>query len=167
MSQPLVSGVTSERPVAFDPLADPRLYDGVLSRRVLAFLVDFTVVLTLTAAASVVIFFLGVLTLGLAWLLYGGVFYAMAVLYSGATLGGDRAATWGMRLTGLTCRQLDGTRPGFLIASAHVVFLYFSMTILTPFVLLVGLFTRRKQLLHDLILSTVILDRGRLEGRGY
>ncbi|MFD1331353.1 RDD family protein [Methylopila musalis] len=167
MSQPLVTSATAERPVAFDPLADPRLYDGVLSRRVLAFLVDFAVVLTLTAAASVVIFFLGVLTLGLAWLLYGGVLYAMAVLYSGATLGGDRAATWGMRLTGLTCRQLDGTRPGFLIAAAHVVFLYFSMTILTPVVLLVGLFTKRKQLLHDLILSTVVLDRGRLDGRGY
>ncbi|MFD1705021.1 RDD family protein [Methylopila henanensis] len=154
------------RPVAYEPLSDPRLYEGVLSRRVLAFCVDFAVVLTLTAAASVVIFFLGVLTLGLAWLLYGGVFYAMAILYSGATLGGDRAATWGMRLTGLTCRLQDGTRPTFLIAAAHVVFLYFSMTFLTPFVLLVGLFTQRKQLLHDLILSTLFVDRGRLEGRG-
>lgn len=152
---------------AFDPLADPRLYEGVLSRRVLAFCVDFGVVFTLTAIASVVIFFLGVVTLGLAWLLYGGVFPAMAILYSGATLGGDRAATWGMRLTGLTARMTDGAKPGFLIAAAHVVFLYVSFTLLTPFVLLVGLFTRRKQLLHDLVLSTVLVDRGRLEGRSY
>jgi uncharacterized RDD family membrane protein YckC len=110
-----------------------------------------------------VIFFLGVVTLGLAWLLYGMVFPAVAILYSGATLGGDRAATWGMRLTGLTCRLWHGAKPGFVIAAAHVVFLYVSITFLTPLVLLVGLFTRRKQLLHDLALGTVFMDRGTLE----
>lgn len=150
---------------AFDPLVEPRLYDGVLSRRVLAFCVDFFVVLTLTAVASVVIFFLGIISLGLAWLLYGGVFPAVAILYSGATLGGDRAATWGMRLTGLTARLWHGAKPGFLIAAAHVVFLYVSITLLTPLILIVGLLTRRKQLLHDLVLGTLFVDRGTLEGR--
>lgn len=150
---------------AFDPLVGPRLYDGVLSRRVLAFCVDFAVVLTLTAIASVIIGVLGVLTLGLAWLLYGGVFPAVAILYSGATLGGDKAATWGMRLTGLTARLWHGAKPGFMIAAAHVVFLYVSITFLTPLVLLVGLFTRRKQLLHDLVLGTLFVDKGTLEGR--
>ncbi|HEY0291175.1 MAG TPA: RDD family protein [Hansschlegelia sp.] len=150
---------------AFDPLVEPRLYDGVLSRRVLAFCVDFFVVLTLTAIASVVIGVLGVFTLGLAWLLYGMVFPAAAILYSGATLGSDRAATWGMRLTGLTARLWHGGKPGFVIAAAHVVFLYLSISLLTPFILLVGLFTRRKQLLHDLVLGTLFVDRGLLEGR--
>lgn len=152
-----------QRPLV-DPLVDPRLYDGVLSRRVLAFCVDFCVVLTLTAIASVVIFFLGVFTLGLAWLLYGAVFQTMAILYSGATLGGDRAATWGMRLTGLTSRLWDGRKPGFVIAAVHVVLLYLSITFLTPFILLVGLFSQRKQLLHDLVLGTLFVDRGALEG---
>lgn len=148
----------------FDPLVEPRLYDGVLSRRVLAFCVDFVAVAVFTLFASVVIFFLGIFTLGLAWLLYGMVFPAVAILYSGMTLGGDRAATWGMRLTGLTCRLWHGAKPGFVIAAAHVVFLYFSITFLTPLVLAVGLFTRRKQLLHDLVLGTLFVDRGTLEG---
>lgn len=164
-STPLYPAATPARD-AFDPLVEPRLYEGVLSRRVLAFCVDFLVVLTLTAAASVVIFFLGIVTLGLAWLLYGGVFPAVAILYSGATLGGDKAATWGMRMTGLTARLWHGAKPGFAIAAAHVVFLYVSITFLTPLILAVGLFTRRKQLLHDLVLGTLFVDRGLLESRG-
>lgn len=148
-----------------DPLVDPRLFEGVLSRRVLAFCVDFAVVATLTVVASVLIFFLGIVTLGLAWLLYGGVFPAIAILYSGATLGGEQAATWGMRLTGLTARLWHGAKPGFVIAAAHVIFLYASITLLTPFILIVGLLTRRKQLLHDLVLGTLFVDRGVLEGR--
>jgi uncharacterized RDD family membrane protein YckC len=149
----------------FDPLVEPRLYDGVLGRRVLAFCVDFCVVVTLTAIAIPVIGVLGVLTLGLGWLLYPFLFQAIAILYSGATLGGSSAATWGMRLTGLTCRLWHGGKPGFAIAAAHVVFLYMSITFLTPFILAVGLFTRRKQLLHDLVLGTLFVDRGTLEGR--
>lgn len=150
---------------AFDPLVEPRLYDGVLSRRVLAFCVDFVMVCLLTFLASGVILMLGFLTFGLAWLLFGGVFPAVAILYSGATLGGDKAATWGMRLTGLTCRLWHGAKPGFVIAAAHVIFLYVSITFLTPFILLIGLFTRRKQLLHDLVLGTLFVDRGMLDGR--
>lgn len=163
-SAPLYPTAQPPREV-FDPLVEPRLYDGVLSRRVLAFCVDFVMVSLLTFIASGVILMLGFLTFGLAWLLFGGVFPAVAILYSGATLGGDRAATWGMRLTGLTCRVWHGGKPGFVIAAAHVVFLYVSITFLTPLVLAVGLFTRRKQLLHDLVLGTLFVDRGTLEGR--
>ncbi|RXF73966.1 RDD family protein [Hansschlegelia zhihuaiae] len=148
-----------------DPLVEPRLYDGVLGRRVLAFCVDFCVAVTLTAIAIPIVGVLGLLTLGLGWLVYPFLFQAIAILYTGATLGGDRAATWGMRLTGLTCRIWHGAKPGFVIAAAHVVFLYMSVTFLTPFILLVGLFTRRKQLLHDLVLGTLFVDRGTLEGR--
>lgn len=165
ISAPLYPAAIPSRE-AFDPMVEPRLYEGVLSRRLLAFCVDFVVALALTAVASTVIFVLGVFTLGLAWLLYGMVFPAVAVLYTGATLGGEKAATWGMRLTGLTCRLRHGGKPGFVIAAAHVVFLYLSVSLLTPFILLVALFTRRKQLLHDLVLGSLIVDRGVLEARG-
>lgn len=161
-SAPLYPAASPARE-AFDPLVEPRLYDGVLSRRVLAFCVDFGAVAILTLVASVVIFFLGIFTFGLAWLLYGMVFPAVAILYSGATLGGERAATWGMRLTGLTCRVWHGGKPGFVIAAAHVVLLYLTITFLTPLIIVVGLFTRRKQLLHDLVLGTLFVDRGMLD----
>jgi uncharacterized RDD family membrane protein YckC len=163
-SAPLYPAASPPREL-FDPLVEPRLYDGVLSRRVLAFCVDFGVVVTLTAIAVPIVGVLGVLTLGLGWLIYPFLFQAIAILYTGATLGGSRAATWGMRLTGLTCRFWHGGKPGFVVAAAHVVFLYMSITFLTPFILLVGLFTRRKQLLHDLVLGTLFVDRGTLEGR--
>lgn len=163
-SSPLYPSAVPPREL-IDPLVEPRLYDGVLSRRVLAFCVDFVIVATLTLIAIPVVGVLGVLTLGLGWLLYPFLFQTIAILYSGATLGGDKAATWGMRLTGLTCRIWHGAKPGFVIAAAHVVLLYMSITFLTPFVLIVGLLTRRKQLLHDLVLGTLFVDKGTLEGR--
>lgn len=148
-----------------DPLVDPRLYEGVLSRRVLAFCVDFTIVATLTVIAIPIVGVIGLLTLGLGWLIYPFLFQAIAILYSGATLGGDKAATWGMRLTGLTSRLWHGAKPGFLIAAGHVIFLYMSITFLTPLILIVGLLTRRKQLLHDLVLGTLFIDKGTLDRR--
>ncbi|CUX23902.1 hypothetical protein AGR3A_Cc270039 [Agrobacterium tomkonis CFBP 6623] len=44
---------------------DWRAYSGVLSRRVFAFLIDYAIVLLLCIPAAVIVFFLGVITLGL------------------------------------------------------------------------------------------------------
>ena len=49
-----------------DPLTDARLYDGVRTKRVLAFLLDVVILAVLTFVVGVVVFFLGVVTLGLA-----------------------------------------------------------------------------------------------------
>ena len=40
-------------------------------------------------------------------------------------------------------------------ALLHALGFWFSVSLLTPFILLVALFTARKQLLHDLVLGTV------------
>jgi uncharacterized RDD family membrane protein YckC len=40
----------------------------------------------------------------------------------------------------------------------HALVFWFSVGLLTPLILLVGLFTRRRQLLHDLLLGTVVLN---------
>ena len=49
---------------------DWRAYSGVLSRRVFAFLIDYAIVLLLCIPAAVIVFFLGVITLGLGFFLY-------------------------------------------------------------------------------------------------
>ena len=48
----------------------------------------------------------------------------------------------------------------------HALIFWFSVGILTPLILLVGLFTERRQLLHDLLLGVVALNADALRRRG-
>ena len=153
---------TNDRQNAFDPQAHPALFDGVLSRRILAFLIDAFLILILMMAASMVIAVFGVITFGLGWLLYAILMPLVALPYIALTLGGYNAATPGMRIMGLEMRLWYGAKPYAMLAIMHSLLYWFGNTILTPFIILVGLFTSRKQLLHDMILGTVIMDRDSL-----
>lgn len=139
----------------FDPAVHPERYDGVRTRRIFAFLIDAAVVLFLMVAAYVLIAVVGIFTLGLLWLLLPAVWPVVAILYSVLTLGGPSSATPGMRFTGLEVRTVRGERMYYGLALLHVLGFWVSVAILTPLVLLVALFTERKQLLHDLVLGTV------------
>ena len=46
----------------------------------------------------------------------------------------------------------------FVLGAMHVVLYWVSMSLLTPFVLLVGLFNPRRRLLHDIVLGTVVIN---------
>ena len=142
-----------------DPLTDRRLLDGVRTRRSMAFLVDVVLVAVLTLLAAVVVFFLGIFTLGLGWLLYAILWPAVALLYCAFTLGGANSATPGMRTFGLEMRTLDGGRMTPVLAAIHSVLFYASVSLLTPFILLVALISDRKRLLHDIVLGTVVVNR--------
>jgi uncharacterized RDD family membrane protein YckC len=141
----------------FDPAVRPERYDGVRTRRTFAFLIDFTVVLFLMVTAYVVIGVVGIFTFGLLWLLLPAVWPVVAILYSVLTVGGPNSATPGMRFTGIEMRTIRGERLDYGLALLHVLGFWFSVAILTPLILLVALFTERKQLLHDLVLGTVAI----------
>lgn len=134
------------------------LYRGVLSRRFMAFLFDATVIVTLTLLGWALFAVLGIITFGLAWLALGLVFPFVALGYSAFTLGGPASATWGMRLMGLEMRRWDGERMYALLAGVHALFFWASVTVLTPLILLVALFDRRRRLLHDLFLGTMVIN---------
>jgi len=70
------------------PSNDWRAYQGVLSRRIFAFLLDYAIIALLWIPAAVVVFFLGILTLGLGFMLYPALFAIVAMLYFGLTVGG-------------------------------------------------------------------------------
>lgn len=143
--------------LAVDPAVHPERFDGVRTRRSFAFLVDAAVVLFLMLLAIIVIAVLGVFTLGLGWFLFPLVWPAVAVLYTVLTLGGPASATPGMRFMGVEIRTLQGERLNYGIALLHALGFWFTVTLLTPLILLVALFTPRKQLLHDLALGTVAI----------
>ena len=158
----MAHGDTSRKTHAFDPQTHPALFDGVLSRRFLAFLFDAVMIIALMAVMSVVIFVLGILTLSLGWALYAILFPLTALSYTALTLGGPKAATPGMRMMGLEMRLWYGAKPYGLLAMTHAILFWVGNTILTPFIILVGLFSRRGQLLHDMVLGTMVMDRDAL-----
>jgi uncharacterized RDD family membrane protein YckC len=144
-----------------DPEVRPDLFRGVLSRRFFAFLIDLIVLSVPIILGVIVIALFGIVTLGLGWLLFwlvSPLSVIWAVLYYGLSLGGPHSATVGMRVMDLELRTWTGERGYFLLGAAHAVLYWISVSLLTPFIVLVGLFNRRRQLLHDLALGTVIVN---------
>ncbi|ACM26105.1 RDD family protein [Agrobacterium sp. SHOUNA12C] len=136
---------------------DWRAYSGVLSRRIFAFIIDYVIVALLCIPAAVVLFFVSVLTLGLGFFLYPVLFILVAGLYFGWTLGGPHQASLGMRAVGIAMVRVDGRRMDFLTAIVHLALFWILNSVLTPLILLAGLFIERSRLIHDLLLGTVIV----------
>jgi uncharacterized RDD family membrane protein YckC len=149
----------------YDPATQPELFDGILSKRIVAFIFDAIAIVLLMIPAALMVLLLGVLTFGIAWLLFPLLFAIVALGYVGFTLGGSRSATPGMRLAGVTMRTWNGQKMFPVLAIMHALVFWFSVGILTPFILLVGLFTYRRQLLHDLVLGVVALNADALARR--
>jgi uncharacterized RDD family membrane protein YckC len=154
-------GQADARPHAFDPWEQPELFRGVLTRRVFAFLIDLVVLSVPVVLAVLFIAVFGLVTLGLGWALFWLVSPASviwAIFYYGMTLGGPRSATVGMRMMDLEMRTWYGEPSYFLLAATHAVVFWISVSVLTPLVLLVGLFNGRRRLLHDIVLGTVVIN---------
>src|SRR5258708_32284715 len=97
-------GSANFQPHAFDPLLQPELFRGVLTRRLFAFLIDLVVLSIPVILAVIFIAVFGVVTLGLGWALFWLVSPASviwALIYYGASLGGPHSATVGMRVMDL------------------------------------------------------------------
>jgi uncharacterized RDD family membrane protein YckC len=149
------------QPPAFDPLTQPELFRGVLTRRVFAFLIDLVVLSIPVILGCVFIAVFGVVTLGLGWALFWLVSPASviwALIYYGASLGGPHSATIGMRVMDLELRTWYGAPSYFVLGAMHAVLFWISISFLTPLVLLVGLFNGRRRLLHDIVLGTVVIN---------
>jgi uncharacterized RDD family membrane protein YckC len=134
---------------------DWRAYSGVLSRRVFAFILDYIIVALLCIPAAIVLFFLSIVTLGLGFFLYPALFVIVAGLYFGFTVGGSAQASLGMRSMGIAIVRVDGRPMDFLTAIVHLALFWILNSVLTPLILLVGLFTERSRLIHDFLVGTV------------
>ena len=148
-------------PHAFDPDLEPELFRGVLTRRVFAFLIDLVVLSVPVILGYIFIAVFGVITLGLGWVLFWLAWPASviwAIVYYGASLGGPHSATVGMRVMDLELRTFYGAPGYFVLGAMHAVLFWVSISFLSPFVVLVGLFNGRRRLLHDIVLGTVIIN---------
>src|ERR1700722_4317274 len=152
------------KPHAYDPVREWERFDGVLPRRLLAFVIDVAIIFAGAALAAVIIILLGLVTLGLGWwllaLLYPGT-VVWALIYYGSTLGGPTSATIGMRAMEIELRTWYGAPCYFVLGAVHAVVFYVTVSTLTPLVLLVGLFSPRERLLHDFLVGTVVINSAR------
>jgi uncharacterized RDD family membrane protein YckC len=151
----------SIKPHAFDPVANPELFEGVLARRVIAFLIDLVIIAVPVVLAWIFILLFGFVTLGLGWALFflispGTVIWAL--VYYGMTMGGPASATIGMRAVDIEVQTWYGAPCYFLLGAIHAVAFWVLMSALTPLVLVVGLLNERRRLLHDFLLGIVVIN---------
>jgi uncharacterized RDD family membrane protein YckC len=149
------------KPHAYDPAANPELFEDVLARRLVAFVIDLVILAIPVALASMFIFAAGVITFGLGFFLYFLLWPAIIIwglAYYGLTLGSPRSATIGMRVMDLEMRTWYGAPAYFVLGAVHAVAFWVSVSALTPFILLICFFNERRRLLHDILLGAVVIN---------
>ncbi|WP_419910726.1 RDD family protein [Hoeflea sp.] len=148
---------TSHTVQAMDDSLDRwKIYEGLRSRRILAFFVDYALVIALCIPGAILIFFIGLFSFGLGWVLYSVLFAIVALPYVGFTMGGIRQATPGMQIMGVRMVRTDGRMVDPMLAMVHAVLFWVGNVVFIP-ILLICLVTPRKQLLHDLLLGVVVI----------
>jgi uncharacterized RDD family membrane protein YckC len=149
------------KPHAYDPAANPELFEGVLARRVVAFIIDLIIIAIPLVVASMFIFVFGLVTFGFGWALFWLLSPASviwALVYYGLTLGSPASATIGMRAMEIEMRTWYGAPAYFVLGAVHAAVYWISVSVLTPFILLVGFFNGRRRLLHDILIGTVVIN---------
>jgi uncharacterized RDD family membrane protein YckC len=140
---------------------NPELFEGVLARRILAFFIDLFILAIPVVFVAIFIFAIGIVTLGVGFFLYfllPPAIVVWALLYYGWTFGSPSSATIGMRMMDLEMRTWYGAPSYFVLGAVHAIIFWLSVSILTPFVLLVALFNHRRRLLHDMLVGTIVIN---------
>lgn len=136
-----------------DPDMQPQFYDGVPSKRLLAWGVDTIVIAALTLVVIPFTAFIGLFFLPLLYLVIGFA-YRVVTLSRGS-------ATWGMRLMAIELRDRDDR--SFDLPTAFLHTLGYTVSLAMPLLQLISvvlmLSTERRQGLSDLVLGTVALNR--------
>ena len=146
------------------PLDEDLLIEGVLTRRVFAWLIDVLLIALICVALWFALVLFGLLTLGLGLPLLG-ILPFVPFCYHMLFLAGPPSATPGQSALGLIVRRHDDLgRP--TPVQALVSTLLFYVTLATSgLLLLVALFTVHRRTLHDL-LSGLVVVRSRALTRG-
>src|SRR4051812_14710599 len=149
------------KPHAYDPVTNPELFEGVLPRRVLAFIIDAVIIALPVLLATIFIVILGLVTFGLGWLLFwlwSPAAAIWAICYYGFTFGSPASATIGMRVMDLEMRTWYGAPAYFVLGAVHAIVYWVTVSFLTPFILLIAFFNHRRRLLHDMLVGTIVIN---------
>lgn len=143
------------------PLLEAALTEGVLTRRVVAWVLDFLIVGVVLAALWVVLFLFGLVTLGLGLPLLG-LLPIVPFAYHTLFISGGNGATPGQSMMDLQVRRDEDLGPASLVqALLFTGGLYVTLAAGVVW-LAASLFMPRKRALHDLISGCVVVRHGAL-----
>ncbi len=143
------------------PIDDDRLTEGVMLRRIIAWLLDVLLIGVIVVALWFGLLLFGLLTLGLGLPLLGALPF-VPFCYHLFFLIGPMSATPGQSALGLIVRRNDDFgRPMPLQAVVFTLLFYITLAT-TGLLLLVALFTERNRTLHDLASGLVVVRAQRL-----
>ncbi|MHA6731148.1 RDD family protein [Devosia sp. A369] len=151
--------MNQSNPTLPDPATAPELFEGVLTRRVIAFVIDLFVMSLMIIGFSLVGIIAGFLTFGLAWLALVFVVPAAIIVYYGVTLGSSKRATLGMQMMDIVLTPTRGQPLDGWMAIIHAAVFWLTTWISWPLSLAFALFTPRRQMIHDLVVGTLMVRR--------
>ena len=135
----------------------PAMLEGVVWRRVAAYLVDLLVIGVLIGAYAMLVFVpLTVVSFGLLAGLLSAVFGLIPLAYHVLLIGGSRSATLGQRLFDLRVMDLSGGRPDYIQAVVLCVLFYLTL-MPTGLLLLFVFFNAQRRTLHDWFSGTIVV----------
>ena len=142
-----------------DPSTAPELFDGVLVRRSVAFVIDTVVLGFISMLLLLVGGIAGVFTLRLAWLALPIVIPLAILGYYAATLGSPMRATVGMSLMDIVLVPARGYPLDGWKILVHPIVFWITVWVAWPISLFVALITPRRQMVQDLVTGTLMLRR--------
>jgi uncharacterized RDD family membrane protein YckC len=134
--------------------------EGVLGRRLFAYVVDIVVIFAIVALLAIAIFILGILTLSLGWWLYTLLFPpVIAIIYNALTIGGPAQSTVGMRMMGLRVFRENGGPPDKITAAVHALLFYIAAGTFVLWLIdvLIGFLRDDRRLGHDLLTGLMLV----------
>ncbi|MGQ0676445.1 MAG: RDD family protein [Rhodospirillales bacterium] len=141
----------------------PGHFQGLAMRRVFAYLADAAMLFGIGLLVWLLLWFALVVSFGLLAPLLGLIYVAMPLLplaYHTLFIGGPHSATPGMRLFDVEIRSWTGARPEYLQALLMTVLFYVSVGLTAGLILLLGIFNRRRRLMHDMLCGVVAVRAG-------
>jgi uncharacterized RDD family membrane protein YckC len=142
-----------------DAAVTPDMLDGVVWRRVVAYLIDLVAIGIAAIVLGIVLLIPAtILSLGLLTSPLLALFGLLPLAYHILLVGGRHAATLGQRFMDLRVMSIGGDKPDYLQAGLQCMLFYVTL-MLTGFLLLFVFFNSQRRTLHDWLSGTIVIRR--------
>ena len=144
--------------VAGESLWAPVYFEGIRSKRILAYLIDLCLVLALSGAWWIIGSVLSVFTLFAFWPLVAVGAVLLPLAYHTYFVGAPGNATPGMRVMGVRVMAWTGNEVSYPQALVQTLLFYATVAFTNGLILLVSFCNDRGRCLHDLLCGTVVVN---------
>lgn len=142
-----------------DPVTAPELFEGILWRRALAFVLDLAIMISFMAVLFVIGLVLSIVTLGLGIIALPFIIPVVIVLYYALTLGSPLRATFGMWTFDLVLTPARGAPLDGWKILVHPLVFWITCWIAWPVSLIIAFFTPRREMVQDMVTGTLMVRR--------